>query len=250
MPCAGFLWKLCGALISLPVWQLTTMCTRFQTCNKRPLKTESQPFKTSHSPTTRSISEAPALDTHHWHCSERQPAIPHAHARFHKHPLARGMHHPLPLRLQVLHQVERYPVVDLNIRVNDTLRCDIMTLPKQIHPTTLLIPQLDARFHKHTFKTHVIGSTAHENLRNTRHSPCKRSISLNTETHIQDSLFDGFASRRRRRRCYKAHSTGRRFVRSASRRRPKMFTKHMHSGQSSPPIFEVRTLDIQNPIYT
>ena len=36
-------------------------------------------------------------------------------------------------------------------------------------------------------------------------------------------------------------STGRRFVRSASRRRTKMFTKHIHSGQSSPPIFEVRT---------
>ena len=88
------------------------------------------------------------------------------------------MHHPLPLRLQALHQVERYPVVDLNIGVNDTLRCDIMALPKQIHPTTLLIPQLDARFHKHTFKTHVIGITAHDNLRNTRHSPCKRSNSL------------------------------------------------------------------------
>ena len=165
MPRAGLLWKLCpGALISLPVWQLVTMCTRFQTCNKRPLKTESQHFKTSHSSTTRSISEAPALDTHHWHCS----AIPHAHARFHKHPLARGMHHPLPRRLQVLHQVERYPVVDLNIGVNDT--------------------------------------------------------------HSRQPV---------RRFC-----TGRRFVRSASRRRPKMFAKHIHSGQSSPPIFEVRTSDI------
>ena len=98
---------------------------------------ESQHFKTSHSPTTRSISEAPAQDTHHWHHSARQPAIPHVHARFNKHPLARGMHQPLPLRFQILHQVERYPVVDLNIGVNDTLRCDIMALPKQIHPTTL-----------------------------------------------------------------------------------------------------------------
>ena len=70
------------------------------------------------------------------------------------------------------------------------------------------------------------------------------SLQFNTKTHIQDSLFDGFASRRRRRRCYKAHSTGRRFVRSAIRRSSKMFTKHIHSGQSSPPTFEVRTLDI------
>ena len=37
---AGFLWKLCpGALISVLVWQLITVCTRFQTCNKHPLKT-------------------------------------------------------------------------------------------------------------------------------------------------------------------------------------------------------------------
>ena len=40
---------------------------------------------------------------------------------------------------------------------------------------------------------------------------------------------------------YKAQNTGRRFVRSATRRRPRMFTKHIRSGQSSPPIFEVRT---------
>ena len=46
---------------------------------------ELQHFKTNHSPTTRSISEATAQDTHHRHHSARQPAIPHAH--FHKHPL-------------------------------------------------------------------------------------------------------------------------------------------------------------------
>ena len=45
-----------------------------------------------------------------------------------------------PFRFQVLHQVERYPVVDLNIGVNDTLGCDIMALPKQIRPTNLLVP--------------------------------------------------------------------------------------------------------------
>ena len=46
---------------------------------------ELQHFETNHSPTTRSISEAPAQDTDHRHHSARQPAIPHAH--FHKHPL-------------------------------------------------------------------------------------------------------------------------------------------------------------------
>ena len=67
MPRAGFLWKLCpGALVSLPVWQLITMCTRFQTCNKRPLKTHiigitahEDLRKTSRSPCRRSISKAP-----------------------------------------------------------------------------------------------------------------------------------------------------------------------------------------------
>ena len=68
VPHAGFLWKLCpGALISLLVWQLITMCTRFQTCKQPPLKTHiigiiahEDLRKTSGSPCRRSISEAPA----------------------------------------------------------------------------------------------------------------------------------------------------------------------------------------------
>ena len=90
MPRAGFLWKLCpGALISLPVWQLITMCTRFQTCNKRPLKTHiigitahEDLRKTSRSPCRRSISEAPAQHQQQWHHSTSKPAIPQLHARF------------------------------------------------------------------------------------------------------------------------------------------------------------------------
>ena len=124
------------------------------------------------------------------------------------------MHHPLPLRYQVLHQVERHPVVDLNIGVNDTLECDIMALPKQIHSTNLLVPQVDARFHKNTLFLQV-------------------DAAAETVTVLQvDAVAEG---------GYKSHSTGTRFVRSASRRRPMMFTKHILSGQSSPPIFEVRT---------
>ena len=171
---------------------------------------ESQHFKTSHSPTTRSISEAPAQDTHHWHDSARQPAIPQVHARFHKHPQARGMHHPLLLRFQVLHQVERYPVVDLNIGVNNTRGCDIMALPKQIHPTNLLVPQVNARFHKNT-RLLQVDAAAETVTKHTFQTACSTVLQV-------DAVAEG---------GYKAHSTGRRCVRSASRRRPKMFTNRL-----------------------
>ena len=37
----AFLGNFCpGALKILPVWQMITMCTRFQTCKKRPRKTD------------------------------------------------------------------------------------------------------------------------------------------------------------------------------------------------------------------
>ena len=62
-------------------WLVLKCCDSTAVCVERAV--ESQYFKTSHSPTTRSISEAPAQDTQHWHRNARRPAIPHVHARLH-----------------------------------------------------------------------------------------------------------------------------------------------------------------------
>ena len=48
---------------------------------------KSRHIATSHSPSRRSIPQAPTRDAHQWQHTTSKPAIPHLDARFHKHPL-------------------------------------------------------------------------------------------------------------------------------------------------------------------
>ena len=137
---------------------------------------ELQHFKTNHSPTTRSISEATAQDTHHRHHSARQPAIPHAH--FHKHPLTIEMKVFFSRRLEAKQAV---PHVDTCFRKHplNTNSRRITAFQNQPFPNffffyTLLRPvrarsqcscKLRARFPKHLLKTRSIGIYRHHSAR-------------------------------------------------------------------------------------
>ena len=62
-----------------PIWTLDST-----SAHSRRTSVAAHHIKTSHSPSRRSIPQAPTRDEHQWQHTTSKPAIPHLDARFHK----------------------------------------------------------------------------------------------------------------------------------------------------------------------